>query len=118
MTSALRRLSFESWTRCSGPVSSRGSGGWGTWASLGLAGHQPAALSAFYEFTEALKAALPPEHTEVVALAAATELGNGYQRCQHEQLSVPQLPVEGRPPTWAESGTSRVSTNLKEYAHA
>lgn len=53
-----------------------------------VAGHQPAALLAFHQFTEALKGALPPELTEVVALSAATELGNDYERCQHERLSV------------------------------
>jgi alkylhydroperoxidase family enzyme len=62
------------------------------WGYLGeffaVAGHQPAALLAFHEFTEALKRALPPELTEVVALTTATELGNDYERSQHERLSV------------------------------
>jgi alkylhydroperoxidase family enzyme len=53
-----------------------------------VCGHQPEALLAFNEFTEALKRALPAELTEVVALTAASALGNDYERCQHEQLSV------------------------------
>lgn len=52
-----------------------------------VGGHQPEALLAFNEFTEALKRALPDELTEVVALTAASTLGNDYERCQHEQLS-------------------------------
>jgi alkylhydroperoxidase family enzyme len=52
-----------------------------------VCGHQPEALLAFNEFTEALKRALPSELTEVVALTAASALGNDYERCQHEQLS-------------------------------
>jgi len=50
-------------------------------------GHQPAALKAFMEFTEALKQALPPKITEVVALTVATATGNDYERHQHERLS-------------------------------
>lgn len=68
-----------------------------------VAGHQPAALLAFHEFTEALKRALPPELTEVVALAVATELGSDYERCQHEQLSV-RL---GFSPAWVAAAEGR-----------
>lgn len=52
-----------------------------------VGGHQPAAMLAFHEFTESLKVALPDELTEVVALTCATELGNDYERSQHEQLA-------------------------------
>lgn len=53
-----------------------------------VAGHQPAALLAFHELTEALKRPLSSELTEVVALTAAAELGNDYERSQHERLPV------------------------------
>ena len=52
------------------------------------AGHQPAALSGFVDFTESLKDALPPRTTELVALSVAGELGNDYERHQHERLSL------------------------------
>lgn len=51
-------------------------------------GYQPEALAAFDEFTEACKRALPADLVEVVALSAATRLGNDYERHQHEQLAV------------------------------
>jgi alkylhydroperoxidase family enzyme len=54
------------------------------------AAHQPAALHAFQEFTEAGKAALGERLTEVVALTASMVLGNRYERNQHERLSVRQ----------------------------
>lgn len=52
-----------------------------------VGGHQPVATRLFQEFTETLKAALPSELTEVVALCVASTLGNGYEQAQHEQLS-------------------------------
>lgn len=52
------------------------------------AAHQPAALMSFMAFTEDLKRALPDRITEVVALTVATELGNAYERHQHERLSI------------------------------
>lgn len=52
-----------------------------------VAGHQPAATTAFQQFTESLKAALPPELTETVALTVASMLGNQYEQAQHERLS-------------------------------
>jgi alkylhydroperoxidase family enzyme len=52
-----------------------------------LLGHQPGALAAFYEYTEALKAALPDDLTEVVALRTATLMANDYERVQHERLA-------------------------------
>lgn len=50
-------------------------------------GHQPAPLLHFYEFTESLKAALPDDITETVALTVASRTGNDYERVQHERLS-------------------------------
>lgn len=89
VTSALRRLEYDeldtSVQEALGPKIRR-LGYLGEF--FAVAGHQPAALLAFHEFTEALKHALPPELTEMVALAAATELGNDYERTQHERLSV------------------------------
>ena len=52
------------------------------------AAHQPAALMSFMAFTEDLKRALPDRITEVVALTVSTELGNAYERHQHERLSM------------------------------
>lgn len=52
-----------------------------------VGGHQPAATRLFQEFTEALKASLPSELTEAVALGVASTLGNAYEQAQHEQLS-------------------------------
>jgi alkylhydroperoxidase family enzyme len=51
------------------------------------AGHQPDALLAFMEFTEALKKALPDRLTELVALTVAALARNDYERHQHERLS-------------------------------
>ena len=51
------------------------------------AGHQPAALAGFVDFTEALKEALPARLTQLVALSVAGELGNDYERNQHERLA-------------------------------
>jgi alkylhydroperoxidase family enzyme len=50
------------------------------------AANAPAALLAFQQLTEALKAALPDRVTEVVALTVAARLGNGYECHQHERL--------------------------------
>ena len=52
-----------------------------------VAAHQPTALLAFHRFTEALKAALPDQLTELVALTVSSRLGNHYERNQHEQLA-------------------------------
>jgi hypothetical protein len=48
--------------------------------------HQPAALSAFIEFTEAGKGSLPNNLVEVIALTCAGWMGNAYERNQHERL--------------------------------
>jgi alkylhydroperoxidase family enzyme len=50
--------------------------------------HQPEALAAFIDYTDATKRALPDDLAEVVALTVATETGNDYERHQHERLSV------------------------------
>ena len=50
------------------------------------AAHQPAALLSFMALTEDLKRALPDRLTETVALTVSTELGNAYERHQHERL--------------------------------
>ena len=52
------------------------------------AAHQPDALYAFMEFTEATKAGLSNRLVEVVALTVAGWMGNAYERNQHERLSV------------------------------
>jgi len=52
------------------------------------AAHQPAALISFMALTEDLKRALPDRITEAVALTVSTELGNAYERHQHERLSI------------------------------
>lgn len=58
--------------------------------------HQPAALLHFDRFTEECKVALGPSAAEVVALTAATRLGNDYERHQHERLAL----AVGRPAQW------------------
>lgn len=50
-------------------------------------GHQPQALAAFIDLTDALKEALPDRITELVALTVATLCENRYERHQHERLS-------------------------------
>ena len=52
------------------------------------AAHQPAALISFMALTEDLKRALPDRITETVALTVSAELGNAYERHQHERLSI------------------------------
>src|SRR6185369_14814072 len=52
------------------------------------AGHQPAALAAFIDFTDAGKGALDDRQVETIALTAANWMGNAYERHQHERLSV------------------------------
>jgi alkylhydroperoxidase family enzyme len=50
--------------------------------------HQPEALLSFLEFTDHLKHALPENLTEVVSLSVAQLMNNGYERVQHERLSL------------------------------
>ena len=52
------------------------------------AAHQPTALAAFMDFTEAGKGALDERLVELVALTAAGWMGNAYERHQHERLCV------------------------------
>lgn len=51
-------------------------------------GRQPTALAHFEQFTLSLREALSPALGEVVALTAATRLGNDYERHQHERLAI------------------------------
>lgn len=51
------------------------------------AAHQPEALLSFIGFTEALKASVATNHTELVALTVATAFRNDYERHQHERLA-------------------------------
>jgi alkylhydroperoxidase family enzyme len=53
---------------------------------FGLAAHQPAALHAFVDFTEALKNELPFRLAEVVALTVAATVDNDYELDQHLRL--------------------------------
>jgi alkylhydroperoxidase family enzyme len=53
-----------------------------------VAGHQPAALKGFVEFTESAKAALEKRHVELLALTVASHYGNRYELNQHERLAV------------------------------
>lgn len=50
--------------------------------------HQPEALAAFIDFTEAGKGSLPNRLVELIALTCANWMGNAYERNQHERLSV------------------------------
>ena len=50
--------------------------------------HQPQALAAFIDFTEAGKGALDDRLVEVIALTVAQWMENAYERHQHERLSV------------------------------
>lgn len=51
-------------------------------------GHQPKALLSFHTLTDDLKAALPDNFTELVALTVAGVMENHYERHQHERLSI------------------------------
>lgn len=53
-----------------------------------VAAHQPQALAGFVDFTEALKAALPPRLVEIIALTVAAQTANDYERVQHEHLAL------------------------------
>ena len=52
------------------------------------AAHQPEALAAFIDFTESGKGSLPPNMVELIALTVSSWTKNGYERNQHERLSV------------------------------
>jgi alkylhydroperoxidase family enzyme len=64
-----------------------------------LTAHQPEALAAFIDYTDATKKALPDDLAEVVALTVATLTGNDYERHQHERLSIKL----GLPRDWVET---------------
>ena len=51
-----------------------------------LTAHQPEALAAFIDYTDATKKALPDDLAEVVALTVATATGNDYERHQRAAL--------------------------------
>ncbi len=53
-----------------------------------VSAHQPEALGHFIRFTETLKDALPMNLVELLALTISTWSGNGYERVQHERLSL------------------------------
>jgi len=50
------------------------------------AANQPDALRSFMQFTDDLRAALPDNLTEIVALTVSTYMSNTYERHQHERL--------------------------------
>jgi len=50
--------------------------------------HQPQALAAFIELTEAGQDGLSKRLAEVIALTCSVRMGNDYERNQHERLSV------------------------------
>jgi alkylhydroperoxidase family enzyme len=78
-----------------------------------VAGHQAAATVAFQTFTEALKQALPPELTQVVALTVASTLDNDYELSQHERLARNL----GFSDAWIEAATGRTDfVSLSEAA--
>ena len=52
------------------------------------AAHQPQALAAFIEFTEASQGGLSKRLVEVIALTCTVWMDNDYERNQHERLSV------------------------------
>ncbi len=56
-------------------------------AFFAFGGRQPAALSAFTAYTEALKDALPARLSELVALTVSSWSGNEYEHPQHVALS-------------------------------
>lgn len=51
-------------------------------------GHQPRALLTFFEFTEESKKGLPDNLGQLIALTVSTQARVGYERNQHERLSV------------------------------
>ena len=48
--------------------------------------NQPEALRSFMQFTDDLKAALPDNLTEIVALTVSAYMSNSYERHQHERF--------------------------------
>jgi alkylhydroperoxidase family enzyme len=52
-----------------------------------VAGHVPAALIQFMEYTKAVKTALSDAENELLALTVCATLGADYERIQHERLA-------------------------------
>lgn len=52
------------------------------------AGHAPAVLTGFMQYSGVLKGALPDDLNEVIALTVCTKLDFAYERIQHERLSL------------------------------
>jgi len=52
------------------------------------AGHAPAVLTGFMQYSGALKGALPDDLNETIALTVCTKLDFAYERIQHERLSL------------------------------
>jgi hypothetical protein len=52
------------------------------------AAHQPDALLAFMDFTDAAKGGLTDKMVELIALTVAVRNANAYERNQHERLSI------------------------------
>lgn len=57
-------------------------------AFFGYAGHAPGPLAGFMQYSGALKAALPDDLNEAIALTVCTRLDFAYERIQHERLAV------------------------------
>jgi hypothetical protein len=84
-------------------------------AFFSVLGHQPEALRDFHRFTEDLKAAVPANLAEIVALTVATLLENEYERVQHVRLAT----VQGHGPVWiaeASAGAGSVELSPEELA--
>jgi alkylhydroperoxidase family enzyme len=95
-----------------------------------IAAHQPAALAAFIDFTQAARSALPADLAEIVALTVATYTRNDYERHQHERLAiklgldtawvqaVERLDPENEPLTAGQRAAQRwVIAGLKDHGH-
>jgi alkylhydroperoxidase family enzyme len=54
---------------------------------FGVTGHVPNAVSAFMQYTAAVKAPLSDAQNEMLALAVCGALGADYERIQHERLA-------------------------------
>jgi hypothetical protein len=52
------------------------------------AAHQPEALLAFMDYTDAAKGGLTDKMVELIALSVAVRNANAYERNQHERLSI------------------------------
>jgi len=73
-----------------------------------LLGHNSAALTAFMQFTSAVKAPLSDRQNEVLALVVCTRTGASYERIQHEWLCQRM----GVPRAWIMELTERTPLSL------